>query len=167
MASHSPVPPSGNRRWFFILALLIVFAAGAAAIVYSGSGWHIPSTARNMKNPVAATEEAVDDGMFNYMKHCQSCHGQNGDGNGQRAESLSVKPADFTNAAMMHEHTDGELYWQITHGRPPMPGFQSKLNDTERWELVDYIRTLSQQPAATEPAAPAAGSPKESTPHKP
>ncbi len=53
----------------------------------------------------------------------------------------------------MGQMTDGELFWKISHGRRPMPGFQNKLTEQERWELVDYIRTLSQKPASG--AAPA------------
>lgn len=136
----------GARRWAIVLILLGIFVLAAVAIVLTGSGWRIPSAAKKLKNPVPATEDAVDDGMFNYMKHCQSCHGKDGDGKGERAASLSVKPSDFTNAGMMGEHTDGELYWQITHGRPPMPPFQNKLTDTERWELVDYLRSLTKSP---------------------
>jgi len=40
--------------------------------------------------------------------------------------------------------TDGELFWKITAGRKPMPSFETKLSEDERWMLVDYIRTFSQ-----------------------
>ena len=52
----------------------------------------------------------------------------------------------------MGARTDGEIFWQITHGRSPMPAFQGKLTDTERWQLVDYIRSLAKKPDA--PAKP-------------
>lgn len=137
-------PPSpGAHRWLIVLLLLGIFALGAIAIVLTGSGWRVPSAAKKLQNPYPATEEAVDDGMFNYMKHCQSCHGKDGDGNGPRAANLSVKPSNFTDAQRMGERTDGELFWQITQGRSPMPPFQGKLTDQERWELVDYLRSLS------------------------
>jgi mono/diheme cytochrome c family protein len=144
------VPPSTGRpaspaskRWMILLALLTIFVAAAAAIVFSLTSWHVPAAARKLKNPVPPTEDAVDNGMFNFMKHCKSCHGESGDGNGPRAASLSIKPTNFTDASLMGEHTDGELYYQITHGNSPMPPFQGKLTDTERWELVDYIRSLA------------------------
>lgn len=146
-SSGQPANP-GARRWIIVLILLGIFMAAAIAIVFSLASWHVPSAAKKMQNPVPATEEAVDDGMFNYMKHCQSCHGKDGDGNGERAPNLSVKPSNFTDAVMMREHTDGELFWQITHGRAPMPPFESKLTDKERWELVDYLRSLAQPPAS-------------------
>jgi len=175
MSPSVPVPPKKPNRWALFLLLVAIFGAGAVAIVFSVSGWIVSSPGKKLQNPVPPTEQAVDDGMFNYMKHCQSCHGQDGDGNGQRAENLSIKPADFTNASLMSEHTDGELYWQITHGRPPMPGFESKLTDQERWELVDYIRSLAKKTGATNQAAgtpsgehakPAEVTPSKATPAK-
>lgn len=144
--------PKGNFRWLIIVGLIIMFLAVAAALVLSVGSWTIPAAAKQMKNPVPATEEAVDDGMFNYMRHCQSCHGADGDGKSGRAEELSVKPSDLTNAREMGARTDGEIFWQITHGRSPMPAFQGKLTDTERWQLVDYIRSLAKKPDA--PAKP-------------
>ncbi len=145
MTPSNSQSPRKNYRWAGVLALLVVFAAAATAIILSQGSWAVPSAAKKLKNPVPATEDAIDEGMFNYMKHCQSCHGENGDGNGKRAETLSIKPADFTNANLMSERTDGEIFWQITHGRRPMPGFEDKLSDTERWQLVDYIRSLAQK----------------------
>jgi mono/diheme cytochrome c family protein len=144
------VPPATGRsataaskRWLILITLLAIFAAAAIAIVFSVASWHVPGAARKLKNPVPPTQEAVDSGMFNYMNHCKSCHGENGDGNGPRAANLSVKPTNFTDANMMGEHTDGELFYQITHGRSPMPPFDGKLTDKERWELVDYLRSLA------------------------
>ena len=88
------------------------------------------------------------------MEHCQSCHGLNGDGKGERAEKLSVAPADFTDAHRMSQKTDGELFWQISEGRRPMPAYKGKLGEEERWQVVDYIRTFSQKNALPPAAAP-------------
>jgi mono/diheme cytochrome c family protein len=89
--------------------------------------------------------------MFVYSKNCKSCHGDNGDGKGDRAPELSVMPSDFTNAAEISRVSDGELFWKITHGHRPMPAFEDRLNDTERWQVVDYIRTFA-NPPTTPPA---------------
>ena len=43
----------------------------------------------------------------------------------------------------MNRLTDGELYWQTTYGRRPMPAFAHKLSDEQRWKVVDYIRTFA------------------------
>ncbi|HTS12137.1 MAG TPA: cytochrome c [Candidatus Limnocylindrales bacterium] len=141
-------PETSNRRIFIYVALAVIMIAATAAIVYSITGWSVPSSAKKLQNPVPPTESAVSAGMFNYSKHCKSCHGDDGNGQGDRAGELSVKPSDFTNAAEMNRLTDGELFWKITHGKRPMPAFEDKLSDTERWQVVDYVRTFAKpQPA--------------------
>lgn len=120
-------------------------------MLYSLREWNAPSSARRLPNPVSPTESAIDAGMFSYEKHCKSCHGQNGDGKGERAGELSLMPSNFTNAREMYQLTDGELFWKITYGHRPMPAFEDKLNETERWQVVDYIRTFAKQTASPQP----------------
>jgi len=104
--------------------------------------------ARKLKNPFPPSNEALAAGKEAYTKHCQSCHGANGDGKGERAGELSVAPGDFQDSSKMNSLTDGELYWQVTKGRRPMPGFADKLSEQQRWEVVDYIRTFAEKPSA-------------------
>ena len=47
-------------------------------------------------------------------------------------------------AAKLAKETDGELFWKISNGRGPMPPWKH-LPDQERWELVNYIRTLQKK----------------------
>lgn len=146
--------PKNQQGIFWIFLLFLIVAAGGAAFLYYESDWRVPAEMKKLQNPVPATKEAIDAGMKVYTRRCQNCHGENGNGKGQNAEKLSVAPADFTDATGMSRVTDGELYWKITHGRRPMPSFKDKLTDEERWELVDYIRTFAQKPAAGAPAQP-------------
>jgi mono/diheme cytochrome c family protein len=92
---------------------------------------------------VPPTAEAIAVAKQDYVEHCRSCHGEKGDGKGEKAPELSVAPGDFTDARAMSSRTDGQLFWQITRGRLPMPAFEDKLTDQQRWQLVDYIRTFA------------------------
>lgn len=142
-----------------LLGVSVVFAIVAAAgsiILYVTRDWNAPAAARNLQNPVPPTDNSIREGITSYSTHCQSCHGERGDGKGQRAEKLSIAPTNFTDAHAMDRITDGELFWKISHGRRPMPAFQDKLTELERWQLVDYIRTLVRTPAGG--AAPATDS---------
>lgn len=136
------------------VVLVVVLAAGVVAIVYGARNWTGAAKARKLVNPVPATAEALAQGMQAYTQHCQNCHGEKGDGKGEKASELSVAPGDFTDTEKMRGTTDGELFWQITKGRLPMPAFQHKLGDRERWELVDYIRTFAEKSAGSESTAP-------------
>jgi mono/diheme cytochrome c family protein len=81
-----------------------------------------------------------------YPENCRSCHGQAGKGDGPVAKTLSVPPADLT-AGHLWGHSDGELFWWLSHGiEGPegdalvMPGFAATLSEDERWNLIDFIR---------------------------
>ena len=131
-----------------VAALFVIVAAGGAIFLYYNRDWSVPATAKNLQNPVPATDESITMGMMNYSTRCQNCHGNKGDGKGPRADSLSIAPSDFTDAHAMGLLSDGELFWKISHGRRPMPSFQDKLTERERWQLVDFIRTFAQKPSA-------------------
>jgi mono/diheme cytochrome c family protein len=122
---------------------------------FAVTNWSAMARARKLKNPVPATPEALAEGKQLYQLHCQRCHGVNGDGHGEKAPELSVAPGDFTDVSEMRRVSDGELYWQITAGRLPMPAFEKKVSKKGRWQLVDYIRTFS----ATTPAGSPTGAP--------
>jgi mono/diheme cytochrome c family protein len=134
-----------KKRNLILFALGLVFLAGVAAILYSLTEWSVPAAARRLENPLPPTGAAIAAGKALYHTHCESCHGAEGDGSGDRAPELSVMPTDFTDVREMQRATDGELFWKITHGHRPMPAFRSKLSETERWQVVNYIRTFAQQ----------------------
>ena len=125
------------------------------AASYSVRNWGLMAKARKLKNPVPSSEEAIAAGKQLYAKHCEKCHGINGDGKGPKAADLSVAPGDFTDVQKMHTLADGELYWQITYGRLPMPSFADKMSDESRWQLVDYIRTFAPEEQNSPSAVPA------------
>jgi mono/diheme cytochrome c family protein len=103
--------------------------------------WDAPASAKGVKNSVAANAESIAEGKSLYAKHCKSCHGAAGKGDGPKAANLDVSCKDFTKADFKKQ-TDGEIYWKITNGRDPMPTFKSKTSNDERWEIVNYVRTL-------------------------
>lgn len=149
-----PGQRKGKLRPLRVLTLLAILVAGALTAINASRNWRATAAAKRLKNPVPSTADAVAAGKQAYGEHCRSCHGEKGDGRGEKAAELSVAPGDFTDAQAMRRRTDGELYWQITRGRLPMPAFEDKLSDLERWQLVDYIRTF----ADISPASPPSGS---------
>ena|ERR1700722_14028226 len=138
-------------RTFYLVALFFLLVLGLTAIVYAISNGSAYAKAKRMPNPFPATETNIDTGMKIYMDHCESCHGKDGDGKGDKADSLSVAPGNFTETKKMSQLTDGQLYWQITKGRRPMPSFEAKLSAEQRWQTVDYIRTFALAPAGAPP----------------
>jgi len=145
------VDPRKKKRTLILAALAFIFVLAVAAMLYSLTAWNAPASARRLSNPVPPTNSAIDNAKVDYEKRCKSCHGENGDGKGDRAGELSLAPANFTDGREMNRLADGELFWKITYGHRPMPAFQDKLDETQRWQLVDYIRTFAKQPAPAPP----------------
>jgi mono/diheme cytochrome c family protein len=98
-----------------------------------------------LPNPLAATPEVMAQGRALFLEHCTACHGDAGQGDGPVATTLDARPADLT-AAHVDDHTDGDLFWWLTHGMPgtAMPAWEERLVEPARWTLIRYIRSLRQ-----------------------
>jgi mono/diheme cytochrome c family protein len=106
------------------------------------SNWVAPKDADNVKNAVISNNSVLSDAKTLYTSYCSPCHGDKGKGDGPASPGLNPKPADHTSAAVQSE-SDGALFWKLSEGRSPMPGYKKILTDQQRWELIDYIRTLA------------------------
>jgi mono/diheme cytochrome c family protein len=108
-----------------------------------GKPWDIPAQYKNMKNPHASDASLLRLGRNAYGKHCRSCHGRNGQGDGPMAAQLKTFPGDFTKEAWQKKYNDGEIYFMSIIGRDEMPNFESAIPDMEeRWALVNFIRSI-------------------------
>lgn len=107
---------------------------------------HIPAEARQKKNPVPATEESIDRGGRMFSSQCAMCHGAAGDGSGDLAQRLELAMPDFTSKERQAKYSDGELFYIVTEGHGRMPGEGDRLPANTRWEMINYIRSLSVEP---------------------
>lgn len=96
-----------------------------------------------VRNPVPYTAERVTQGRALYVDNCAVCHGETGRGDGPAAVALNPQPADLA-ASHVDDHTDGDIFWWLTHGIPgtAMPGWEEQLTEEERWALVQYVRSV-------------------------
>jgi hypothetical protein len=147
MSAEKPAnaPRKSGPRSILIGVLVVFFmlALAGGTILYTMSGWSAPARARSLKNPFPSTPDTLAGARTDYVNRCQSCHGANGDGKGERADKLSIAPADFGDAHAMKLRTEGEMFWIITEGHKPMPAFRGTLTYEQRWHLVDYVRTFA------------------------
>lgn len=104
--------------------------------------WVAPKQANDVKNPLTGNTDILKYAKVIYTTYCGPCHGSKGKGDGVAATGLATKPADHSSDYVQNQ-TDGALYWMITQGRNPMPSYKTTLTDNQRWELVNYIRTLA------------------------
>jgi mono/diheme cytochrome c family protein len=136
-----------NRHIFNPKTLIFIVPLLGFQFIFSRSfaqqtNWVAAKDADNLKNPLAGNISVIADAKTVYVSYCTPCHGDKGRGDGPAAPGLNPKPADHTSAAVQSE-TDGSLFWKLSEGRSPMPGYKKILTDQQRWELINYIRSLS------------------------
>lgn len=122
----------------FVLAITILLQNVHAQI----KPWVAPKDAASVQNPIANDASVLPDAKKLYITTCSPCHGQKGKGDGAAASALNPKPADHT-SDLVQAQTDGALFWMISQGRNGMPQYKAALTDKQRWELINYIRTLA------------------------
>ena len=95
------------------------------------------------KNPVPADQASVARGAELFHINCTACHGEDAKGDGPVAPFLqNKKPVDLTSPAVQFL-SDGAIFMVITDGRPgAMPPLNENLTVRERWDVVNYLRTL-------------------------
>jgi mono/diheme cytochrome c family protein len=93
-------------------------------------------------NPVSTDAVSIARGRELYQINCSLCHGPQGTGNGSIATYLTNKPADLTGLGVQSQ-SDGAIFMIISVGVPgKMPPLNENLLVRERWDVVNYVRTL-------------------------
>jgi hypothetical protein len=88
-----------------------------------------------------------------YIRYCDICHGETGEGDGFLFTSgkYLLPPASLT-AERALNRSDGELFHAITVGFGVMGAHGSQIQVDDRWKIVHYIREELQQAGSSEDA---------------
>lgn len=121
--------------------LFILLISISSSQIFAQCGMKIARKYTNIKNPLIGEKEAAINGKVVFTNNCVICHGASGNGDGELSKSLNRKPANLVSNSFQQQK-DSEIYWKITKGIGMMASFEDALTDTQRWELVNYIRTL-------------------------
>ena len=89
-------------------------------------------------------ESSLTAGQKIYLKRCVASHGKTGNGDGPDAADLGIDPAKLSDPAIRVEK-DGELFWKITVGKKPMPNYSTRLSPADRWNVINYLRSLAKK----------------------
>jgi mono/diheme cytochrome c family protein len=123
----------------FVVLTILIFSFRACSLTRK---FPSPPSCDAVTNPLKGNADATIEGKKIYTLYCVTCHGSKGKGDGIAAPGLSKPPADHT-SDFLQKQTDGALFWIITEGNNPMPTYKTTLTETQRWQVVNFIRTLA------------------------
>ena len=148
--------PAIRRRWPRRggLARPVAWFAGiVGAVLVLGAMFGDTTPESGTPNPIPDTVTSVNAGRDLYLANCAACHGVDARGGGPLAGSTQIRPPSLV-SGHLNQHTDGDIFYWISTGLPGgMPEWETKLSETDRWNLVNYLRSINGRGPSPEPAA--------------
>ena len=146
------------RVWSPLACVVVALVPGVLALAQGvkpqpqDTDWVAPAPDKEKVAAVPVTPEGIERGHKLYAKHCETCHGEKGKGDGPlarlHAQRTARPPYDLTLPEVQSFLTDGEIFWKISVGyrkgaKVIMPAFASLVPAAEdRWRIVQFVRTL-------------------------
>jgi len=101
------------------------------------------NTSRTAASPAAPAATATPDPMAtaraNFGKHCEGCHGPNGEGGLVKVDNKQIKVPSLKSEHAI-KHTDAQIAKMITNGEEAMPPFKDKMSQQELGDMVKFVR---------------------------
>jgi mono/diheme cytochrome c family protein len=98
-------------------------------------------------NPVRADEVSLQRGGILFNLNCAVCHGADGQGNGPVTKfwgETARRPANLM-AERVTLFPDDVLYTFVSQGIGAMPPLRENLSERQRWDVINYVRSLQAQ----------------------
>lgn len=131
-----------------LIFVCVVYVLGLASSLEAGAlqqkGWTLPATAKTEKNPLTVNDATLAAGKKLFLQKCERCHGPEGKGDGQDADTHHIDHMNLTNPKNAASNPDGVVFYKIWHGRqePRMPAFEDQLTKDQAWAIVAYVQSL-------------------------
>lgn len=106
--------------------------------------------------PFDVTPEVMARGQTRFNISCAICHGATGSGDGM-AKQFGMNTVQSLLQERIRVMPDGEIFNTITHGKNTMLGYGNRVQVSDRWAIIAYVRALQKsQGGATLSDVPAA-----------
>jgi mono/diheme cytochrome c family protein len=150
----------GERNGMGVLALTLVILLSAAGCSHPSRDAQADPLMDVFRN--LAQEEGLDNqqtlGKQLFLHYCATCHGDQGEGDGQNAYNLDPVPPDFKATLKSHPST----YWRqviengtAALGRSPLcPPWGRELTSRQIDSLISYLGVLSTPKEEPGPESP-------------
>ena len=111
---------------------------------YDNDSESMADAKENLTNPLAYTQDNLNEGKQLYTVYCAVCHGDTGDGQGilaEREKILGVPSYDDAGRAI----TEGSVYHVIYYGLNSMGSYAAQTSEEERWKITHYVMNLKNE----------------------
>lgn len=132
-SANDSVAPRGNPQFS-------VPVQGSLAPGFAVSYGALPDSFNTLANPVPADARSLDNGKKLYQINCSVCHGLSGNA-GAPIQKYGVFAPPIT-SALTRGRSDGYIWGIIRNGRAAMPPYP-RIEEGERWDIVNYVRALA------------------------
>jgi mono/diheme cytochrome c family protein len=140
------------KRAGFVAATVAAGVGAALAVAAVVTAFDVQAASRSVpidaELPLHGIADALalEQGRVYYVQLCMDCHGARGDGRGAWAYRVTPRPSNLT-AARTQARSDAELFRIVSEPRPgtPMLGWSRQLSESQRHQLVAYLRHLGQR----------------------
>ncbi len=157
VGSAKSLSGSRSRRALMTVFTVALLGSGVLAVMAQSTAkpgsevWTAPPRAARKENPLPSEAKSIAQGKELFEGACLPCHGTFGKGDGPAAAALEregkpIRPGDLSNPKL-RDQTDGALFWKVSEGKTPMPAFQEAFTEEQRWQVINYVRTLAIQPS--------------------
>jgi mono/diheme cytochrome c family protein len=96
----------------------------------------------NLKNPIPATPQVIEQGKEKFEKYCMHCHGATGMGDGAVVSVGNFPPPPAYSSAALKSLPEGKMFHTLQYGKGMMGSHASQLSAEDRWKIIRYVQTL-------------------------
>ena len=97
---------------------------------------------KQVNNPTVDFDSSIKRGKVLFAKNCAKCHGLSGNGYGVVAHGFTTWPKQLWVWYKADSSADSYLFWILENGKSDMPPWGLILSEDERWDLINYIKTI-------------------------
>jgi putative copper resistance protein D len=90
-------------------------------------------------SPTGYSVRSIARGKDLFSVYCAVCHQRKGDA--EIPVGGETRPTSDLTSDHIFDHRDGDLFWWIANGKNGMPGFADLIDEEERWNLIDFVRS--------------------------
>lgn len=95
-----------------------------------------------LKSPLPLTKENLEAGKLIFERFCIQCHGAGGAGDGSITETAGGRYPVVPSYQSRVDLPDGKMYHTLMYGKGLMGSHASQVEAKERWQVIQYVRTL-------------------------